>query len=162
MSAQKFLLLKADIDREVKQIETLARECREVVQDLDETPSLLEVRGTGSILHDFYSGVERILERIATELDGGVPTGRDWHAQLLARMSEPVEKVRPRVVAPETADLLRPYLRFRHLVRHSYGTELRWDRCGELAGGLGNVWSRFRAEMGEFAAVLEELYEGCC
>ena len=161
MGAQKFLLLKADIDRELKQLGTLVGECREVVHDLGDEPSPLEVRGTGSILHDLYSGIERILERIATELDGEVPSGRDWHAQLLARMSQAVEKVRPCVLAPETADLLRPYLRFRHLFRHSYGTELRWDRCRELADGVENVWSSFRAEMNDFRAVLDSLYDGC-
>ena len=161
MSAQKFLLLRADIDRELRQIEALVGECREAREKVGAQPSLLEVRGVGSILHDFYSGIERVLERIATELDGELPQGRDWHIQLLGRMTEAVEPIRPRVIAPELAALLHPYLGFRHLFRHVYGTELRWERCRELAAGMESVWSRFNAEMEEFSAVLKELYEGC-
>ena len=161
MSAQKFLLLRADIDRELRQLEGLMSECGEALKEIGAQPSLLEVRGIGSILHDFYSGIERILERIATELDGELPQGRDWHAQLLGRMSEAVESIRPGVLGPELAALLHPYLGFRHVFRHVYGTELRWERCSELAAGMGKVWSCFKGEMEGFKAVLKDLYEEC-
>ena len=161
MSAQKFLLLRADIDRELGQIEALVNESREALEEIAGHPTPLELRGIGSILHDFYSGIERILERIATDLDGELPGGPDWHARLLERMATEVESIRPRVMSAELADALRPYLRFRHLFRHIYGMELRWERCRGLAVEMEGIWSRFREEMEVFKKILKELYEGC-
>jgi len=136
-------------------------EGREALERVGSTPTTLELRGIGSILHDFYSGIERLLERVATELDGELPGGQDWHVQLLGRMAAAVESIRPQVITPELADTLRPYLGFRHLFRHTYGAELRWERCRELAAGMEAAWSRFSAEMETFQEVLKEFYEGC-
>ena len=95
MGARKFLLLKADIDRELAQVERLLQESRSDLGGVGGVPSRLEVRGVASVLQDFYSGVERVFERIALELDGGLPRGADWHNQLLNRMEVEVEGVRP-------------------------------------------------------------------
>ena len=95
MGARKFLLLKADIDREMAQVERLLEESRSDLRGVGGIPSRLEVRGVASVLHDFYSGVERVFERIAVELDGELPRGGDWQSQLLNRMEEEVEGVRP-------------------------------------------------------------------
>ena len=54
-------------------------------------------------LHGFYAGVERLLELIAREVDGGQPTGRRWHRDLLTQMSLAIPAVRPPVLVPETA-----------------------------------------------------------
>ena len=83
MGARKFLLLKADIDRELAQVERLLEESRRDLSGVGEVPNRLEVRGVASVLHDFYSGVERVFERIALELDGELPRGADWHSQIL-------------------------------------------------------------------------------
>ena len=45
-------------------------------------------------LHGFYSGVERVLELIALELDSGTLGGEAWHAELLQQMMLAVPKVR--------------------------------------------------------------------
>ena len=161
MSAQKFLLLRADIDRELRQIETLVAEGRETLDGLDGAPTTLELRGIGSILHDFYCGVERILGRIATELDGELPAGSDWHAQLLGRMTIEIESVRPVVLSQDLAAALQTYLRFRHLFRNVYGAELNWERCRGLAEEMGHAWDQFRGEMEEFKDLLKSLHEGC-
>ena len=39
-------------------------------------------------LADIYSGIERIFERIAREVDTFIPTGSQWHKNLLAQMTE--------------------------------------------------------------------------
>ena len=161
MNAQKFLLLRADIDRELRKLEEVAAEGREALARVEPSPDRLELRGIGSVLHDFYSGIERVLERIALALDGELPAGRDWHARLLERMSTDIESVRPRVLSGELAESLRPYLRFRHLFRNIYGAELRWDRCHDLISGLEAVWTQFAGEMGVFKEVLKELHDGC-
>ena len=114
-----------------------------------------------SVLHDFYSGVERVFERIAVELDGELPRGGDWHSQLLNRMEEEVEGVRPRVLTSDLAERLRPFLRFRHLFRNIYGGQLRWERSTELLAEADEVWPLFQQQMGEFKGVLTQLHDGC-
>lgn len=161
MSAQKFLLLRADIDRALEQIAAVVAEGRETLKKIDESPTTLELRGIGSILHDFYTGMEQLLEHIASELDGELPAGAYWHTQLLGRMTSEIESVRPAVLSPDLADALRPYLRFRHLFRNIYGTQLRWELCRGLATEMEDVWEKFHEEMEEFKDLLKSWYAGC-
>ena len=161
MGARKFLLLKADIDREMAQVERLLEESRSDLSGVGEVPSRLEVRGVGSVLQDFYSGVERVFERIAVELDGELPRGGDQQSQLLNRMEEEVEGVRPRVLPPGLAERLRPFLRFRHLFRNIYGGQLRWERSTELLAEADEVWPLLEQQMQEFKGVLGQLHDGC-
>ena len=81
MGAREVLLFKADIDRELAQVERLLEESRSDLGGVDGVPSRLEVRGVASVLQDFYSGVERVFERIAVELDGELPRGGVWHSR---------------------------------------------------------------------------------
>ena len=161
MGARKFLLLKADIDREMAQVERLLEESRSDLRGVGGIPSRLEVRGVASVLHDFYSGVERVFERIALELDGELPRGADWYSQLLNRMEEEVEGIRPRVLTPDLAERMRPFLLFRHLFRNIYGGQLRWERSTELLAEAGEVWPLLKQQMQGFKGVLGQLHDGC-
>jgi len=118
MSERKLLLLIADLDRELREHAGLVREAREAAAHTADKPRGLRLRGMASVLHDFYTGIERMLERIAIELEGELPAGHDRHARLLDRMTAEIESVRPAVLSEETAQALRPYLRFRHLFRN--------------------------------------------
>lgn len=55
------------------------------------------MRAAGSILHDFYCGVEKIFERIAVVVDKNLPKGDNWHVDLLAQMSKPQMNTRVRI-----------------------------------------------------------------
>lgn len=39
-------------------------------------------------LHNFYNGIERILEIIATVIDKKIPEGDKWHQNLLQQMTK--------------------------------------------------------------------------
>ena len=160
MSARRFLLLKADIDREMAQVERLLEESRRDLSGVGERTSRLEVRGVGSVLHDFYSGVERVFERIAVELDGQLPRG-DQQSQLLNRMEVGVEGVRPRVLTPDLAERLRPFLRFRQRFWNIGGGQLDRERCAGLLAEADEVWPLLKQEMQDFKGVLGQLHDGC-
>ncbi len=113
----------------------------------DDTFSL---RARGSILHDFYSGIERVFVRIAEELDGGVPQGEQWHRQLAKDMSLEIPGVRPAVIAEELARSLGDFRRFRHVFRNVYGFALEDQRMRPLEERLPTVLSSFRRQVGEF------------
>lgn len=108
-------------------------------------------------LHGFYSGVERILELIALEVDGGTLGGEAWHSELLRQMQSAIPQVRPAVLSKETANWLDEYRKFRHRVRNIYATNLVPDRMQSLVQNLERDWGRLRQELERFAAFLERL-----
>jgi len=76
--------------------------------------------GVALNLHGFYAGAERIFEEIAREIDGSVPTGPEWHRDLLMQMSAELRGTRPPVIGRNTRDCLDNYRGFRHVVRNVY------------------------------------------
>lgn len=85
----------------------------------------------------------------------------DWQGQLLNRMEEEVEGVRPRVLTPDLAERLRPFLRFRHLFRNIYGGQLHWERSTELLAQADEAWPLLKQQMQDFKGVLGQLHDGC-
>lgn len=155
----RFAALKADIDREVRNLERLTREMDEILGGAPEG-SVVKVRAAGSVLHDFYTGVEKIFRRIAARIDQDLPTGEDWHIQLLQRMAVPVEGIRPQVIDEKLEIDLEEYLRFRHLFRNIYGFELKWERCQPLVETLHKTFSNFKDQVDRFKRFLDSIGSG--
>ncbi|MYK88601.1 MAG: hypothetical protein F4018_09830, partial [Acidobacteria bacterium] len=86
--------LAAEIEHELARLEQLRKELA-TAPSADDTFTL---RARGSMLHDFYSGIERVFVRIAEELNGGVPQGEQWHRQIVTDMSLEIPGVRPAVI----------------------------------------------------------------
>jgi hypothetical protein len=142
--------LAREIEVEVASIERLAVELA-AAPGTDDTFSL---RARGSILHDFYTGIERVFIRLAEEVNGGVPRGEQWHRQLIQDMSIAIPDVRPAVISTQLADQLGEFLRFRHVFRNVYGFVLQADRLRGLQEKLPGVLERFTGEIRSFAAWL--------
>ncbi|MEW6067752.1 MAG: hypothetical protein AB1610_05640 [Nitrospirota bacterium] len=155
MTKNSLLVLKKEIEKELRDLERLEHEMAEVLHCTD--PSFLETRAAGSILHDLYSGIEKIFRRIAFRVDRDVPSGEDWHTELLIRMSIPLDDIRPNVISEGLKDRLAEYLRFRHLFRNIYGFELKWERCKTLGIMLKEVLGMFKAEIGKFLKFIDSL-----
>jgi hypothetical protein len=135
-------------------------EAEEWQSQLADWPEAVRVRTAGGILHDFYSGVERIFRHIATRIDKDLHSGTDWHLQLLQRMATDVEAVRPAVIDRETARKLDEFLRFRHLFRNIYGFDLEWERCRELFSELPVVMAALEQQLAAFDEFLRTLEQG--
>ncbi len=155
-SISRFAALKADIDQEVRNLERLLCEMNEIFSTTQEG-STARVRAAGSILHDFYTGVERIFRQIGVRIDQDLPREEDWHIQLLHRMAVPVEGIRPRVIDEKLEAKLEEYLRFRHLFRNIYGFELKWDRCQPLVENLDQVFSDLKEQIDKFESFLNSI-----
>ncbi|MDH7486698.1 MAG: hypothetical protein QHJ81_10540 [Anaerolineae bacterium] len=125
----------------------------------EHAPGSLELGGIALHLHAFYNGVENIFRRVALELGEGLPGGEDWHSQLLRNMAMEIPRVRPRVISEETRDRLEEFLRFRHVVRHAYGHELKWRWLQELLDGFGPAYTGFVEDSEEFLRFLEVMAE---
>jgi uncharacterized protein YutE (UPF0331/DUF86 family) len=117
-------------------------------------PDTFELRALGSILHDIYNGAESICRHIATEIDRRLPTGANWHRDLLNQMTKQILKTRPSVIQSETASLLENYRSFRHVARHVYGFKLDWVQMKPLLDNALTTIEAFTTDVERFIAFL--------
>jgi predicted nucleotidyltransferase len=111
--------------------------------------SLVRV-GIGAVLKDFYDGVERIFKHIAAAFNEPLPSGEEWHKQLLEVMSQPTENRKP-VISQTLKDALDEFRRFRHLFRNIYVvTQLKWEPMAPLVANLPQVYEQLRKEVESF------------
>ena len=110
-------------------------------------------------LHDYYAGLERIFRQIAATVDQNVPSGHDWHRELLRQMTVSSHQIRPQVLSIEAAKATDEYLRFRHIVRNLYTFEFDPDRIEHLVRDLRSTFEQIRTELLAFAVFLEQLVQ---
>ncbi len=131
-----FKILKLSVRDEINKLKLLDKEKNGLLR---RRSSNYVVRAGGSILHDFYTGVEKIFESIAKEVDNRLPLGEEWHSELLHQMTLNIPGLRPPVITPHTEKKLREYLGFRHLFRERYGFELDWKKLKKLLLGIPQI-----------------------
>ena len=133
--------LRSLVEGELLNLARILDRVKRTLEGLEGEPTDLEVAGLGKYVHDFYSGVERIFERIAVALNGGTPEGKRWHTDLS-------------LIDHDLAVKLHRYLRFRHLFRHTYGYELEWEELRPLIEGMSEVFKTLRERVEEFFKAL--------
>lgn len=106
-------------------------------------------------LHGFYSGIERIFERLAETLDGKLPQGENWHQALLVQMSREVTGIRPAVISLQTLKRLDEYRGFRHVVRNVYTFHFDEAKLEKLVLGAGEAFTRVQMEILAIADFLD-------
>jgi hypothetical protein len=109
-------------------------------------PDLVEITAIASVLHSFYNGLEHIFLSIAKGLDQQVPTGDQWHRDLLIHMTRETAN-RGSVISTALARKLADYLGFRHFYRHSYSFFLEWDKLQGLVMSLREVWAQVKEDL---------------
>jgi len=105
-------------------------------------------------LHAYYTGLETILERVARQIDGDVPTGERWHQALLSRSLVELPGFRPAVLPAALAPDLNSLLGFRRFFRHAYALDLDAARLRLEAERLLRVDPLIAAALDEFDAFL--------
>ncbi|MDY6807278.1 MAG: hypothetical protein SXA11_26175 [Cyanobacteriota bacterium] len=157
---QNYLIVAGRIRQEVSNLETtvnraeraIAAARREVSENRD-----LFVDAAALSLHDFYTGLERILSLVATNVDKSMPSTQNWHRDLLSQMGITVSGLRPPVLSMETINLLDEYRRFRHVVRNIYAFDLDPEKLMPLMDRLEECFRRSQTELLAFADRLEQL-----
>ena len=137
-----------DLDRVAARAEALFQQYQKTNDDgyLD---------GVALNLHGFYSGIERIFEDIARTVDRSIPTGGEWHRDLLLQMADEVSTIRPAVLDITTRRCLDEYRGFRHLVRNIYTFNLRPSRLQELTTDLTGCYATVKGALLQFITFLE-------
>lgn len=143
--------LNENIQGELASLGRITEEAKQLLERMPKKPSFIEIRAAGSIVHDFYSGIERIFERIAITLGPGLPVaGPGWHTVLLQSMETTASGIRSAVIDHGLALRLLDYLRFRHLFRHSYGYDLQWEKLRPLVESLEDMLVTTRHQLEQF------------
>jgi len=139
-----------DVKTGIKNLERLNDEMKNLLAKITDAPGYIEIRAAASILHDFYSSIEKIFERIAVNIDKNLPKGENWHIELLSQMAKQFNNERKPVISEDLFQNLKEYLKFRHLFRHIYGFELKWERIKQLCIKLDTIFERVKFEIGKF------------
>ena len=155
MPKENIPALKFEIETELRNLERIVEEVKQFLASVPDAPGTFEIAGVAKYVHDFYNGVERIFERVAVRLDGGLPSGDLWHTQLLEQMAAPFEDARPAVIDLMLQKRLVDFLKFRHRIRHTYSYELEWPRVKERANELGEIMQQLRKALETFMQALD-------
>ncbi len=124
-------------------------------------PEQYDLHAVGSILHNLYQIMEDICQRVFKNIDqqsisGGSELRSDqWHSDLMTRMSQPLQGVRPAVIQPATVEAMEAYRGFRHVFRHVYGFDLDWARMKPLLDNAVPMIESFTADIEQFIAFLK-------
>lgn len=113
--------------------------------------------GVALNLHSFYTGIEHIFEDIARTLEKSLPSGADWHVDLLTQMAGEIDGVRPAVISGDTRACLDEYRGLRHVVRNVYAFNLRSARLHELTERLTDCFNGTQKELLALAEFLESV-----
>jgi hypothetical protein len=131
MPESPYLALKIRLDDELIGLARFAKGLEMTLERAGETPDEFAIRALASYVDDFKE-CERLYERVAVALDGGLPQGERWHQALLGQMGEPGGHGRPPLFHGSLLVDLDEYRRFRPRVRHLYGYELEVERVLSL------------------------------
>lgn len=104
-----------------------------------------------SAAEKIYTGCERVMARLADEIDNSHVVHADgWHAALLRRMAHPFPSVRNAIISRECYAVLDKLRAFRHRERNSYGIHLDLSVVIERAREAVAGFETFRAEVMAF------------
>lgn len=157
--SEPFLILAARIRQELAAIARTVAHAEQALTRALEQPSdrhfFLEAAALN--LHDFYTGLERLWERIARTIDRSVPDGPAWHRELLQQMGLSVPDVRPAVLSETSIQQLEEYLAFRHVVRNIYAFEFDLERIARLVKALHSCFEQVQQDLLTFADWLGQM-----
>jgi hypothetical protein len=157
-SAEAFARLAARIREERDNVERVVSDLGDALSRLDAGPKdVVTTHGVGGLLHDLYTGVEKMFTFVAPEVNGDMPSGDARHRELLHAMALDMPGVRPPVLRRDTEQALVELLKFRHVYRNMDGFRLRWGRVRELAEAALALWPEVRGDVDQFIAFLDAL-----
>lgn len=134
------------VRHELEQVKTAVEIAQREMAKSDPAQELTVRVTVAKALHDFYNGVERILQHLLAISGEEAPTGKDWHKELLEQVAEVT------IISPNLKDELDEYREFRHVFRSIYVFQLDWNKMKALAQRLPEVYERVRHEIEDFIA----------
>jgi len=114
---------------------------------------VIETAAACTMLHSFYTEIEKILKLIALDLDKKIPSSESWHRDLLSQMAAATE-ARLAVITPALVTRLANLLAFRHLFRGASIALMRWVKLSPLVANVDGVHEETVRERKQFQRFL--------
>ena len=114
---------------------------------------VMETAAACTMLHSFYTEIEKILKLIALDLDKKIPSSESWHRDLLGQMATATE-TRPPVISASLVTRLAELLAFRHLFRGASIALMRWDKLSPLVEKVSGVHDEIVSQLTQFQSFL--------
>ena len=147
----------SDVTSEVEMLSRSLELYRSPPKDAPEAWHWITIQGFASGVEKVYSGCERVMQMIASEVDRSkVDHAEGWHMSLLKRMANPYPDVRDAVISSKCCQALDRLRAFRHRQRNSYGLALDRAIVLERAAQVEEAFEMFRSEVAAFAAKMQE------
>ncbi len=156
MPTHKYLALKMRLNDEMIALDRNFEALKTALEQSRNVPEIFVTPTLASYITDFYTGCERIAERIAVVIDGGLPKSENWHEILLKQMSETGGENRPPLWESSLLLELDELRRFRHLNRHRYNVELTANRVIEIAKKIEPIFNQIKQSLDNFNHWLEK------
>jgi hypothetical protein len=145
------------IRQELPELDRVARRASRAWASASRDTEDLYIDATALNVHGFYAGLERIFSVVAERIDGSLPTGPNWHQDLLRQMMVEMPGVRSAVLSPDLFPTLDRYRGFRHIVRNVYAYVLDPRLLSVLVEDLPVANERLSAQLAAFADALEAI-----
>ena len=157
MTGSDYRSVAARIRQELPELDRVARRACRAWASATRDAQDLYIDATALNIHGFYAGLERIFTLVAERIDGSLPSGPNWHQDLLRQMTAELPGIRAAVLSPDLFPTLDRYRGFRHVVRNVYAYVLDPRLVAVLIEDLPKANEQMRAELAAFADSLEAI-----
>jgi hypothetical protein len=142
---------KRSIRDELGSLARIADETEQFLISLPSKVDMVHTRAAGSLLHDYYTGVEKVFKTVCLHQTGELPHGAAWHRELLDAMKN-LPADRAPLLTESMHEQLREYLAFRHVFRNAYGFTLSWELIEPLCRRLPRLHETLAARLTDLLA----------
>ncbi len=152
-----FALIQQEITKMRQEVDLLTQACACPAHPIQNTTAFWEEIqwiAVASLTEKLYMGWERIMKRIAVDVDDYLPGGESSHRDLVEQMGMAVGK-RPAVFAPATIARLHALRAFRHRERNLYSAAIRKQRVREIAAQALALWTEGQRDLEAWEYAME-------
>jgi hypothetical protein len=109
----------------------------------------VEITATAQIVHSFYNGVESVVILFLKSINEKAPNDIRWHKTLF-EISFGQNSENIAILRSEIKEQMEKYMYFRHFIRHSYSSELKWSEMETLIRNLEEIWILIKTDFESF------------
>lgn len=126
MDKARLEILKSDIDKQIKIIDSLYLEIHKRSENYES--NLERMESLAYQLHNLYCAFEDMMRIVASEFENRISESSEWHIRLLIRMTEDISNIRPALFSQESFFFLDELRGFRHWFRHAYSYKIEPEK----------------------------------
>ena len=137
---------KEKIEFEISRIDKLLIDAKPLLDlcKLKE-PDFVEIAASAQILHSFYNGIENVVILILKGINEKIPNDNKWHKTLFEIIFG-LNSKNAIILRNDIKEPLEKYMYFRHFIRHSYSSELKWNEMEILVKNIEGMWSSIKTD----------------